>query len=179
MPSRDASAGARSPPTPGGCAGWVAACGSWTRALVVLTVTAVLVVRFTTLSARFGREPSRIAFPESLGDVRLSSYLVVGPLLVIAWGAMLRATRAYDARVLGVGSEEYRRVARASVYFWGLVAIASYMTQFELSRFVLGFAFLVGTFLLLLGRWTARKILHRARRRSDHLVAPGARGGWS
>jgi len=134
--------------------------------LVVMTVTAVLVVRFTTLSTRFGREPSRIAFPESWGDVRLSSYLVVGPALVIAWGAMLRATRAYDARVLGVGSEEYRRVARASVYFWGLVAIASYMTQFELSRFVLGFAFLIGTFLLLLGRWTARKILHRARRRS-------------
>ena len=135
-------------------------------ALVVLTVTSVLVVRFTTLSARFGREPSRIALPESWGDVRLSSYLVVGPLLAIAWGAMLRATRAYDARVLGVGSEEYRRVARASVYFWGLVAIASYMTQFELSRFVLGFAFVIGTFLLLLGRWTARKILHRARRRN-------------
>ena len=50
---------------------------------------------------------------------------------------MLVATRTYDARVLGVGGDEYRRVVRASVYFWGLVAIASYMTQFELSRFVL------------------------------------------
>jgi exopolysaccharide biosynthesis polyprenyl glycosylphosphotransferase len=58
-------------------------------------------------------------------------------------------------------------VARASVYFWGLVAIASYMVQFELSRFVLATAFLSGTALLLLGRWCARKVLHRARRRSS------------
>ncbi len=77
------------------------------------------------------------------------------------------ATRTYDARVLGVGGDEYRRVARASVYFWGLVAIASYMTHFELSRFLLAVAFGIGTFLLMLGRWTARKFLHRARRRSS------------
>jgi exopolysaccharide biosynthesis polyprenyl glycosylphosphotransferase len=69
--------------------------------------------------------------------------------------------------VLGVGGDEYRRVVRASVYFWGLVSIVSYMTQFQLSRFLLAVAFMYGTFLLLLGRWTARKVLHRARRRSS------------
>jgi exopolysaccharide biosynthesis polyprenyl glycosylphosphotransferase len=84
----------------------------------------------------------------------------------VAWVVMLVATRTYDARVLGVGGDEYRRGARASVYFWGLVAIGSYMTQFELSRFILVLAFTIGTFLLLLGRWSARKVLHRARRRS-------------
>ena len=92
---------------------------------------------------------------------------------------MLRATRAYDARVLGVGSEEYRRVARASVYFWGLVAIASYMTQFELSRFVLAFAFLVGHLP------AAARPLDRPQGPApgthalDQLVAPGARCRWS
>ena len=102
--------------------------------LVALTLTAVLVVRFTALSAPFGRERSRIAFPESFDDVRLSSYLIVGPLLVLAWCAMLGATRAYDARVLGVGSEEYRRVARASVYFWGLVIAAVATLLYVLRR---------------------------------------------
>ena len=63
---------------------------------------------------------------------------MIGPLLAVAWVAMLSLTRTYDGRVLGVGGDEYRRVVRASVYFWGLVAIASYMIQFELSRFVLG-----------------------------------------
>jgi exopolysaccharide biosynthesis polyprenyl glycosylphosphotransferase len=135
-------------------------------AVVALTVAGVLAVRFTALADRFGRERSRISFPSSLSEVHLSSYLVIGPLLAVAWVAMLVATRTYDARVLGVGGDEYRRVVRASVYFWGLVAIASYMTQFELSRFVLAVTFAMGTFLLLFSRWLARKVLHGARRRS-------------
>ena len=100
-------------------------------------------------------------------DIELTSYLVIGPLLAVAWVAMLAVTRTYDGRVLGVGGDEYRRVVRASVYFWGLVAIASYMIQFELSRFVLAVAFVAGTLLLLVGRWGARKALHHARRRSS------------
>jgi exopolysaccharide biosynthesis polyprenyl glycosylphosphotransferase len=135
-------------------------------AIVAFTVAGALLVRFTALSSQFGPVQARISVPESLGEVRLSSYLVLGPFLALAWVAMLFATRTYDARVLGVGGDEYRRVVRASVYFWGLVAIGSYMAQFELSRFVLALAFLAGTFLLVLGRWSARQVLHRARRRS-------------
>ncbi len=136
--------------------------------VVAATIAAALVVRFTALAERFGRERSRISLPETFGDLHPSSYLVIGPLLAVAWVAMLMATRTYDARVLGVGGDEYRRVVRASVYFWGLVSIASYMTQFELSRFLLAVAFGAGTFLLLLARWSARKVLHRARRRSSN-----------
>ena len=112
-------------------------------------------------------------------DIELTSYLVIGPLLAVAWVAMLAVTRTYDGRVLGVGGDEYRRVARASVYFWGLVAIASYMIQFELSRFVLAVAFVAGTLLLLVGRWGARKVLHHARRPLQHVVPPGPRGRWA
>ena len=135
--------------------------------LVALAVAVVLVVRFTALAETFGRQQSQIALPRSLGELHLSSYVVLGPLLAAAWVGMLFATRTYDARVLGVGGDEYRRVVRASVYFWGLVAVGSYMAKFELSRFVLAMAFVVGSFLLLVGRWSARKVLHRARRRSS------------
>jgi exopolysaccharide biosynthesis polyprenyl glycosylphosphotransferase len=163
--------------SPRAATGTVAADTRWLRqlgrrlmmldaAVVAVVVAGSLAVRFTTLADRFGRENSRISLPDSLRDVQPSSYLIVGPLLAVAWVVMLVATRTYDARVLGVGGDEYRRVARASVYFWGLVAIGSYMTQFELSRFILVLAFTIGTFLLLLGRWSARKVLHRARRRS-------------
>ncbi len=132
-----------------------------------------LVVSDGTLSDLLGRLP--FFSDVSQGPRRLSVYVLVGPLLALGWTVMLVFTRAYDGKVLGVGGDEYRRVARASVYFWGLVAIASYMAQFELSRFVLAVSFVMGTFLLLVGRWTARKVLHRARLRSSHLVAPGAR----
>jgi exopolysaccharide biosynthesis polyprenyl glycosylphosphotransferase len=135
--------------------------------VVAATVAAVLLGRYVLLADSFGHHAAPLSTPHSFADVRISSYVVLGPLLGLAWVAMLAATRTYDGRALGVGGDEYRRVARASVYFWGLVAIASYMVQFELSRFVLATAFLSGTALLLLGRWSARKVLHRARRRSS------------
>ena len=135
--------------------------------VVAASVASVLVWRYVLLADTFEHHAARLSTPHSFGDVRLTSYVVLGPLLALAWVGMLAATRTYDGRALGVGGDEYRRVARASVYFWGLVAIASYMVQFELSRFVLATAFLSGTALLLLGRWSARKVLHRARRRSS------------
>jgi exopolysaccharide biosynthesis polyprenyl glycosylphosphotransferase len=120
-----------------------------------------------TLLIRFLPDGHDFPKPDSFTDIELTSYLVIGPVLAVAWVAMLIGTRTYDGRVLGVGGDEYRRVVRASVYFWGLVAIASYMIQFELSRFVLACAFTAGTLMLLLARWAARKVLHRARRRSN------------
>ena len=135
--------------------------------VVAASVASVLVWRYVLLADTFEHHAARLSTPHSFADVRFTSYVVLGPLLALAWVAMLAATRTYDGRALGVGGDEYRRVARASVYFWGLVAIASYMVQFELSRFVLASAFLTGTALLLLGRWSARKVLHRARRRSS------------
>jgi exopolysaccharide biosynthesis polyprenyl glycosylphosphotransferase len=135
--------------------------------VVAASVASVLVWRYVLLADTFEHHAARLSTPHSFADVRFTSYVVLGPLLALAWVAMLAATRTYDGRALGVGGDEYRRVARASVYFWGLVAIASYMVQFELSRFVLATAFVSGTALLLLGRWSARKVLHRARRRSS------------
>ena len=44
--------------------------------VVAVTVTVSLVVRFTALAEPFGRERSRIALPERLSDIDLSSYLV-------------------------------------------------------------------------------------------------------
>ena len=74
------------------------------------------------------REPSRIAVPRVVrptSSSRRTSWS--GRCWPSPGSRMLVATRTYDGRVLGVGGDEYRRVARASVYFWGLVAIASYM----------------------------------------------------
>ena len=136
------------------------------RRLLLLDSVVVAVAVAGTLLVRFLPADHDLPVPGSFTEIELSSYVVIGPVLALAWVGMLVATRTYDGRVLGVGGDEYRRVVRASVYFWGLVAIASYMIQFELSRFVLAFAFSVGTLMLLLARWAARKVLHRARRRS-------------
>jgi exopolysaccharide biosynthesis polyprenyl glycosylphosphotransferase len=114
----------------------------------------------------FGPRYKGLSVATELANIRPSSYLVLGPALAVLWTAFLLLTRTYDGKILGVGGDEYRRVVRASVYFWGLVAVACYMVKFQFSRLALGLAFVIGTLLLLLGRWCARKVLHRARMRS-------------
>ena len=137
------------------------------RRLFLLDAVLVTISVAAALGIVFGPSDKSVTIGTEWQNFRFSSYLVLGPLLAVAWTLFLSFTRAYDGRILGVGGDEYRRVARASVYFWGLVAVGSYMTKFGFSRYVLGLAFVIGTVLLLLGRWTARKVLHRARRRSE------------
>ena len=43
----------------------------------------------------------------------------------------------------------------------GAIGISSYLTKFELSRAFFVLLFLVGVPVLLLWRWTARRIVHR------------------
>ena len=136
------------------------------RRLIILDTLVVFFSVGLALAIVFGPADKTIAVAAEMENLRFSSYLVLGPALATAWVLFLLWTRTYDGKVLGVGGDEYRRVVRASVYFWGLVAIACYMMRFQFSRLSLGLAFVFGTMLLLLGRWTARKLLHRARVRS-------------
>jgi len=97
-------------------------------------------------------------------------YGVIAVGLGAVWLLWLRAARGYDERVLGYGSDEYRRVAGASGRLAGTVAILGYIINIGVARGFLAVAFLLGTIGLLAARWIARKRLHRAR-----LVAGG---GW-
>jgi exopolysaccharide biosynthesis polyprenyl glycosylphosphotransferase len=137
------------------------------RRLVILDAVLVTAGIAFSLGYVFGPTYKGISITSELANIRPSSYIVLGPALAVAWTAFLLLTRTYDGKILGVGGDEYRRVVRASVYFWGLVAVACYMVKFQYSRLALGLAFVVGTLLLLLGRWSARKVLHRARLRSS------------
>ncbi len=140
------------------------------RRLFLLDAVIVSVSVAVALGVVFGPSDKTVTIGGEWQNLRPSSYLVLGPAVAAAWAFALLLTRTYEGRVLGVGGDEYRRVVRASVYFWGLVAVAAYMTKFQFSRQALGLAFVMGTGLLLVGRWAARKVLHRMRRHSD---------GWS
>ena len=136
------------------------------RRLLILDTVLVVSSVAIALGIVFGPSDKSISIGSEFANLRLSSYLVLGPVVAMAWVLFLLWTRTYDGRILGVGGDEYRRVVRASVYFWGLVAVACYMLRFQFSRLSLGLAFVIGTVLLLFGRWIARKVLHRARMRS-------------
>ncbi|MFD0688147.1 sugar transferase [Actinomadura fibrosa] len=97
------------------------------------------------------------------------------PLIWVAWTA---ASRAYDARIFGAGSEEYRRILDAGISLTAAVAIMSYSTKAEVARGFVVFTLPAVTALSLLGRYRLRKHLHGRRARGECLrraVAVGHR----
>ncbi|HVF04195.1 MAG TPA: sugar transferase [Frankiaceae bacterium] len=99
-------------------------------------------------------------------------YGILALLLAPVWVAVLALSRAYESRFVGIGSEEFRRVFDASVRLLAAVATAAFVFRVPLSRGFVGVAFPVGTAFLLLGRYGARRVLHRLRKngRAVHRV---------
>ncbi|SEP86562.1 Undecaprenyl-phosphate galactose phosphotransferase, WbaP/exopolysaccharide biosynthesis polyprenyl glycosylphosphotransferase [Arthrobacter sp. OV608] len=100
--------------------------------------------------------------------------------LVVIWWLMLGAWSSRHYRILGSGADEYKRVAAASLWLFGAIAIISYVTRIDTARGYVGVALPVGLGGLLLARWLVRQHLNvdRQRGRSMHklliLGGPGA-----
>ena len=131
---------------------WLIAYGRLLRITDFVAVTSTLVL---ATRLRFGESPGRL-----LG----LSYYEVSAALAAVWLFALAASRAYETRFLGTGSEEFRRVFHASLYLVALVAFSSYAFKLELARGFVAIALPLGTAFLLTGRYAARKVLHRRRR---------------
>jgi exopolysaccharide biosynthesis polyprenyl glycosylphosphotransferase len=127
----------------------------YARVLLALDVIAVLAAGFIAMALRFDGVEGRF---------RGTSYTEITFAVVPIWVALLWATRSYEERYLGTGSDEYRRVFDASVRFIALVSLIAFLGHYEFSRRYVGVLLLVGTLLLLAGRYIARKYLHWLRR---------------
>lgn len=87
-------------------------------------------------------------------------YVWLSVVLALAWWIMLEAWNSRQSRILGAGPDEYKRVAAASLWLFGLVAIISYVFQLETARGYVGLALPAGLFGLLLARWLIRQHLN-------------------
>ncbi|WP_307030449.1 sugar transferase [Arthrobacter globiformis] len=107
---------------------------------------------------RFGLETDFASMGHEAG------YALLSLGLIVAWWLMLAAWNSRHARVLGAGADEYKRVAAASLWLFGLIAIFSYVFRIDTARGYVGFALPVGLLGLLLARWLLRQHLnvHRA-----------------
>jgi exopolysaccharide biosynthesis polyprenyl glycosylphosphotransferase len=110
-----------------------------------------------------------LRFQSGSGDANVS-YVPVGLGLGALWAFVLYWNKCYDDRVLGYGSEEFRRVVSGSLKLAGGVAILAYLMDSAVARGFLGITFMLGMVMLPAGRWLVRKPLHRRRQRGD---------GWS
>jgi exopolysaccharide biosynthesis polyprenyl glycosylphosphotransferase len=117
--------------------------------------------------------------PVPSGPLGQQRQIWLGVLIPLLWLALAGLRNAYDPRVFGSGSEEYRRVAAVGVLLLATVAFVSYALELDLPRTLVVFDLPALTAAVLLGRYVARKALHRARlagRCLKRVVAVGREG---
>ncbi|MDX6285406.1 MAG: hypothetical protein QOG53_891 [Frankiales bacterium] len=126
------------------------------RKLIALDLIAAVVAGFVAITARYDG-----------GAIYLSGvdYRLLAVAVAPVWVAVLWLSGAYEARILGAGSEEFRRVANASLRLLAVFVLAGFVAKADASRtVVVGTA--IGTVVMsILLRWIARKALHSQRRR--------------
>lgn len=81
-------------------------------------------------------------------------------VLIAVWWIMLGAWNSRQSRILGSGADEYKRVAAASLWLFGLIAIFSYVLRIDTARGYVGIALPAGLLGLLLARWLVRQHLN-------------------
>jgi exopolysaccharide biosynthesis polyprenyl glycosylphosphotransferase len=90
-------------------------------------------------------------------------YLALSLALPVCWLIALWLAGGYDARFVGTGSDEFRRVLNAGVGLTATTAICSYATNLELSRVYLVIALPSLTVFDMVARFAMRKRLHKRR----------------
>src|SRR6266545_73027 len=106
-------------------------------------------------------------------------YLIFSFGLPVLWLVAASLSGAYDARFIGVGSDEFRRVFNAALSLTAAVAILSYATKTQVARGYVVIALPSATVFVLVARYLLRKRLHRMRRAGlcmRRAVAVGHRG---
>ena len=92
-----------------------------------------------------------------------AAYVALTFGLPIVWIACVALARGYEARFIGTGADEFRRIINAGIALTGAVAIVSYATGARVARGYVVVAMPCAVALDLLARYWLRKRLHRLR----------------
>lgn len=137
---------------PGTAAGPAAWTGRYLRAAAAVDGCCALAAGVLALLVRFGGSPH---LP--------TNYLVLSMCLPVLWVLAAMLSGAYDARFIGVGSDEFRRVMNAALSLTVAVAILAYATKTQVARGYVVIALPSATIFDLAARYWLRKRLHRMR----------------
>ncbi|MFJ5954508.1 sugar transferase [Paenarthrobacter sp. NPDC092416] len=136
------------------------------RASRRLRVVDAFVIAWAVVGAyviRFGFDPDFVITGQE------ANYVWMSVAIAVVWWFMLGAWNSRQSRILGAGPDEYKRVAAASLWLFGLIAIFSYVLRLEPARGYVGIALPVGLAGLLLARWLLRQHLSVARQKGDSM----------
>ena len=127
---------------------------TWTREYLRQAALADLgcavVAAFAAVQIRFGEHVT-------------GTYVALSLALPGLWLTAIGLAGGYDARIIGTGSDEYRKVLNAGVGLTAAVAIFSYLVNVNLSRAYVLIALPIVTLFDLVARYAMRKRLHRRR----------------
>jgi len=98
------------------------------------------------------------------GNLRPVAYLVFSCGLPLLWCAEVAVAGGYDSRIVGLGSDEFRRVLNAAVGLFAGLAIFSYAARLDIARGYVAVALASLVALDLPARFLLRKRLHRLRK---------------
>lgn len=147
---------------------------AYKRKLLVTDLVMLSIAGALGVMIRFGADS--MAMTSGGLDVSYGTFAV---LIVLGWMLSLHVGRTRDAQMVGEGITEYRRIARASVMFFGCFAIASIAFKIDSSRGFLAITLPLGVALVMLGRkaWRVRLRNQRAQgaMTSNALVIGGVR----
>jgi exopolysaccharide biosynthesis polyprenyl glycosylphosphotransferase len=132
---------------------------TYIRAMVFVDLLCMLVAASLAVNIRF-LNPS----------YRPQAYLVITFALPIIWVFTVWLSGGYRPRFIGVGADEFRKIFNASVCLVAGVAIASYVTGFNLAREYVVIALPTLTVLNLYARYRLRKRLHRKRAQEGYAM---------
>ncbi|MGB0962818.1 MAG: nucleoside-diphosphate sugar epimerase/dehydratase, partial [Mycobacterium sp.] len=107
--------------------------------------------------------------PRDATEVTLSGLTATSVLLALVWLVALSVVQSRDISLVGLGSEEYRRVVSATVGVFGVVAVVSLLLQSPISRGYLIIALPAGLLGLVLGRHLLRRNLIKRRNRGEFI----------
>jgi exopolysaccharide biosynthesis polyprenyl glycosylphosphotransferase len=145
-----------------------------------LAITDFVVIAWAVIGTQiawFGTLDAQLNVSEYRGGFGLS-YTLVSIALIVAWSVILTIFATRDARFIGTGNNEYRRVVDATVRLFGVVAIVAFLFQLDLARGYIILAFPIGLFALLASRWMWRQWLIAQRLRgkfSSRVLLVGSR----
>ena len=108
-----------------------------------------------------------------------SAYGWLAAVLPLLWPVAVALCGAYQPTFFGTGSEEFRRVTRAGLLLLAGVSVVSDGAKLDIARSFVVFTIPAITLATLVGRYAARKWLHRARYRGRcvrRVVAVGRDG---
>ena len=137
----------------------------------VIVCASVMLAQFV----RFGDSPNTSGYPGPL-------MTLFSCLFAALWLSSISVFHTRSTRIIGAGIDEYRRLASASFWTFGIIAMVTLLAKIDLARGYLAVALPIGTIGLVGSRNLWRKYVWRKRSRGQYqtmVLAMGDRPGVS